>query len=93
MADEFDAEAFCRELVMAAAYWSDGPASRREKVVADFAARLRPHLADRRAVEGLRAALRDVKRILTVPAAEHVPAIPEAWSAIDAALAAAGEGE
>lgn len=39
----------------------------------------------------LRAALERVRAILTVPAAEYVPAIPDAWQAIDAALADTGE--
>jgi hypothetical protein len=37
-------------------------------------------------VRDLEAALRDVRGILTVPAAEYVPAIPDAWARIDAAL-------
>lgn len=34
----------------------------------------------------LRQALKDVKHTLTIPAAEFVPAIPDAWSIIDDAL-------
>lgn len=36
-------------------------------------------------------ALQESKRVLTVPAAEYVPAIPDAWSVIDDALAEAEE--
>lgn len=39
------------------------------------------------AIALLRQALSDVKRTLTIPAAEYVPAIPDAWTLIDAALA------
>lgn len=38
--------------------------------------------------DALVAALRKVNEILTVPAAEYVPAIPDAWAVIDAALKA-----
>lgn len=39
------------------------------------------------AVTMLRKALADVKHTLLIPAAEYVPAIPDAWSIIDEALA------
>lgn len=51
---------------------------------AAFLARGRDRLAR------LERALADVKRVLTVPAAEYVPAIPDAWGIIDAALADTG---
>ena len=36
--------------------------------------------------ERLREALKHVNEILTIPAAEYVPAIPDAWAVIEAAL-------
>ena len=43
------------------------------------------HKLDKR-IAKLEAALREVRTILTVPAAEYVPAITDAWACIDAAL-------
>jgi hypothetical protein len=42
--------------------------------------------ADR--IDALEAALRKVDQILSIPAAEYVPAIPDAWGVIAAALKA-----
>lgn len=38
-----------------------------------------------------REALRELNRLLTVPAAGHVPAIPEAWAVIERTLRELGE--
>lgn len=43
-------------------------------------------LASQKRVEVLELALREVNTILTVPAAEYVPAIPDAWKVIEKAL-------
>lgn len=37
-------------------------------------------------IDELKSALRSIKRELTIPAAEYVPAIPVVWRIIDAAL-------
>lgn len=42
----------------------------------------------RERVARLEAALEEIDRILTVPAAEYVPAIPDAWAVIKRARAA-----
>ena len=43
-------------------------------------------------MERLRATLRLVNQMLTIPAAEYVPTIREVWTVIEAALAQEGEG-
>ena len=47
-------------------------------------------MTDKERSEILERALRDVNQVLIVPAAEYVPAIPDAWNVIDRALRCAG---
>lgn len=55
--------------------------------------RLRALLDEERAKnEGLRAVLRNTRRVLTVPAAEYVPAIGDAFDIINAALSTSPKG-
>lgn len=56
------------------------------EVSAAIAAILEVESAQAATIRELRSALERVKEELTIPAAEYVPAIPDCWNIIDAAL-------
>ncbi len=60
---------------------------RESQITAAWAEERKLRRANLAEIDALLAALKQVKLILTIPAAEYVPAIPDAWEVIDKAIA------